>query len=321
MHKPGFRFAFYFYCAAFFAESDGESLNQTQQEEEMNHTIARLALVTLLAAGVGTPALAQSSNWVLNSDHSTGRLTLSSTADRNASFDAGIARVKGAIRIDADSLANSSFNFTIYPADLDPSLLNADGSLNTSEFSTASRSTVINFRSKEAKLTGDGILAVTGNLTVSHLERHMTITPSEAYGGPVYGEPEVHSVMREVTFLIPNALAAKAGATQKLELAASTDLKTEDFPGLFEAITDANWLVAVEDKSCEMPALSSEDYQGPSCVGAVVDVTPRSWGPQTIGEDYPGAQPEESHVRDNVTIALSLELRSDRSSSSAVSGN
>jgi hypothetical protein len=61
----------------------------------MTNRISYLALVAVLAAGFATPALAQNSNWKLNSDHSTGRLSLSSTADPSETFEVGIARAKG----------------------------------------------------------------------------------------------------------------------------------------------------------------------------------------------------------------------------------
>jgi len=60
----------------------------------MTNKISHFALAAVLAAGFAAPALAQNTNWKLNSDHSTGRLTLSSTADPDATFDTGIARVK-----------------------------------------------------------------------------------------------------------------------------------------------------------------------------------------------------------------------------------
>jgi hypothetical protein len=106
--------------------------------------------------------------------------------------------VKGSLRLNAGSPARSWFDFTIYPADQGPASINEDGSLNAAEFSNVPRSTVINFRSKQVTLTGKGDLAVTGDLTLSHLERPYLVTYSEAYGGPVYGEPEVRSATREV---------------------------------------------------------------------------------------------------------------------------
>ena len=279
----------------------------------MKSKVTQFALAAVLAAGFAAPAPAQNTNWKLNSDHSTGRLSLSSTADPNATLDVGIARVKGSVNLDASSLSNSSFDFIIYPADQDPASINKDGSLNAAEFSNVARSTVFTFRSREAKITGDGDLAVTGNLTLTHLERPFTITVNEAYGGAVYGEPEVHSTTSEVTFVFSHAAAAAAniGNRPKLKLAASVNIKTEDFPGIFEAVTDLNWPVVVEDQNCDKPATIGEEYHGASCTGTSLFVSSSGSSSPTIGEDYPGPDLDTPRVRDNVSIALNLELIRD----------
>jgi polyisoprenoid-binding protein YceI len=289
----------------------------------MKNKISQLVLAAVLASGFTAPALAQNTNWKLNSDHSTGRLSLSSTADPNATFDAGIARVRGSVSLSANSIENSSFDFIIYPADQDPSSINKDGSLNAAEFSNVPRSTVINFRSKEVKLTGDGDLAVTGDLTLTHLERPALITYDEAYAGPVYGDPEVRTATREVTFVFDRAgaAAAKAENNEKLKLAASAGIKTEDFPGLFEAVTDLNWPVVVEDRDCKEPATIGEEYHGTSCTGTPVVISSRPSSSQTVGEDYSAPDIATPHVRDTVTIALNLELRRDTSTTASASAN
>lgn len=289
----------------------------------MKSEVTQFALAALLAAGFAAPALAQNTNWKLNSEHSTGRLSVGPTADPNTIFDAGIARVKGSARLNAGSPTHSWFDFTIYPADQGPASINEDGSLDTAEFSNVPRSTVINFRSKEVKLTGDGDLAVTGDLTLSHLERPYLTTYSEAYGGPVYGEPELRSATREVTFVFRNVAGAeaKAGSSRKLKLVASAGIKTEDFPGLFEAVTDANWPVVLEGKNCQEPATIGEEYHGTGCTGTPVVISSRPSALNTVAEDYSGPDLAKPRVRDNVKIALTLELTRSARAAAGVAGN
>jgi hypothetical protein len=231
--------------------------------------------------------------------------------------------VKGSINLDANSLANSSFNFTIFPADQDPVSVNDDGSVNAREFLSAPRSTIINFRSREVKLTADGNLAVTGDLTVTRLERRVNITYSEAYAGPEYGEPEVHSAAREVTFVFENVASAvaKDESSRKLNLDASAGIKTEDFPGLSEAITDVNWPVVVEDEDQQTAATIGEDYQGAPRTGTPVGINSHQSASQTVGEDYPGPDLAATPVRDNIKIALNLELTRDAVAVAASSAN
>jgi polyisoprenoid-binding protein YceI len=289
----------------------------------MKSEVTQFALAALLAAGFAAPALAQNTNWKLNSEHSTGRLSVGPTADPNTIFDAGIARVKGSARLNAGSPTHSWFDFTIYPADQGPASINEDGSLDTAEFSNVPRSTVINFRSKEVKLTGDGDLAVTGDLTLSHLERPYLTTYSEAYGGPVYGEPELRSATREVTFVFRNVAGAeaKAGSSRKLKLVASAGIKTEDFPGLFDAVTDANWPVVLEGKNCQEPATIGEEYHGTGCTGTPVVISSRPSALNTVAEDYSGPDLAKPRVRDNVKIALTLELTRSARAAAGVAGN
>jgi polyisoprenoid-binding protein YceI len=297
--------------------------NQMGLEKKMKTKLIHLALAAVLMAGFAAPAFAQSTNWELNSDHSTGRLSLSSTADPDATIDAGVARVKGSINLDANSLADSSFNFTIFPADQDPGSVNDDGSVNAREFLSAPRSTIINFRSREVKVTADGNLAVTGDLTVTRLERRVNITYSEAYAGPEYGEPEVHSATREVTFVFQNVASAvaKDESSRKLKLDASAGIKTEDFPGLSEAITDVNWPVVVEDEDQQTATTIGEDYQGAPRTGTPVGINSHQSASQTVGEDYPAPDLAATPVRDNIKIALNLELTRDAAAVAASSAN
>jgi polyisoprenoid-binding protein YceI len=289
----------------------------------MKNKITQFALATVLAAAFASPALAQSTNWKMNSEHSGGRLSVGSAADPNAIFAVGIARVKGSISLDAGSLTGSSFDFTIYPADEGPASINEDGSVNAAEFSNLARSTAINFRSKEAKFTRDGKLEVTGDLTLSHLERPFLVANSEGYGGAVYGEPKVRSATREVTFVFDNAraAAANAGTSRKLKLAASADIKTEDFPGFFEAVTNANWPVAVEDKNCQEPARNGEEYHGTGCTDTPVVISSRPPASVTVSEDYPGPDLATPRIRADVKIALTLELKRTSSEAAEAYGN
>src|ERR1700693_4358700 len=194
----------------------------------MKGKVTQFALAAMLAVGFAAPALAQNTNWKLNSDHSTGHLSLTSTADPNATFDVGAARVKGSVSLDASPLVNSWFDFIIYPADQDPASINARSS-------------------------------------------------------------------------------------RKLKLTAFATIEAEDFPGLFEAVTDANWPVAVEDKNCQEPATNGEEYHGTGCTGTPVVISSRPSAAVTVADSYPGPDLDTPRVRDNVSIALHLELTRDTS--------
>jgi hypothetical protein len=61
-----------------------------------------------------------------------------------------------------------------------------------------------------------GKLAVGGDLSVTRVERSVTLDPNEAIPGPEYGEPVVHTDTHEVRLVFPGARlpAAQNGAIQ-----------------------------------------------------------------------------------------------------------
>src|SRR5260370_42359802 len=97
----------------------------------MKSKVSQFALAAILVAGFAAPALAQNTNWKLNSEHSAGRLSVGSTADPNAVFDAGIVRVKGSVRLNTGLPAHSWFDFTIYPAGQAPAAISQERRLNS----------------------------------------------------------------------------------------------------------------------------------------------------------------------------------------------
>jgi hypothetical protein len=105
-----------------------------------------------------------------------------------------------------------------------------------------------------------------------------------------------------------------------LKLVGSAGIRTEDFPGLFEAVINANWPVVLEDKSCQEPAIIGEEYHGTGCTGTPVVASSLPSPSTTVVEDYSESE-AAARVRDNVKIALTLELTRDASAVAEVAGN
>lgn len=107
------------------------------------------------------------------------------------------------------------------------------------------------------------------------MERSVTATPSEAYAGPVYSSPVIHTTTREISFLFPNLSAALSSrpltpvALQKegaLEVSGSARIGHEDFPDLLNAIRDSNWPSVVRNEHCQAAYDGGgEGYSGPVC--------------------------------------------------------
>lgn len=222
----------------------------------------RIVLILAIATVVAVPAVAKEGNWKLDADHSTARILLGANA-----FNIGVARVSGNVELDAAKPTNSVLDLSIDPA---------GGKL-------------ITFKSRHATVSRDGKLVVSGDLTLSRVVREVILNTAEDYYGPLYGEPIMQTVTREVTFVLP-----MSDRGEQAETTAEANIFRENFPELFAAVADANWQPVIQDKACEMP-LAGEDYAGALCAGTVVE--------PDRGEGYPGA-PEGNLV----TIVLKLHL-------------
>lgn len=247
----------------------------------------------LLALAVGM-AHAQNGIWKVDAEHSIARLSL-------GSVETGVARVSGSVAFAGDDPSDPVVNLNIGPdnhgAD-DPE---------------------ISFHSKRSMMTSDGKLAVTGDLSVTRIERPVIgyVGGGEGYYGAQYGEPAVHTDKREVTLVFPTgSLAPRNG---EILLSTSADISRERFPQMVDALAQGNWAsVVVEDEHCTMPATVSEDYHGADCTGTPVEAASNSVTTYTGGgEGYYGTQPVAVPDGSHATIALNLKLTQVASAPSA----
>jgi len=243
----------------------------------MKSTVAgnaqQIVLTLVIATMAAVPATAKEGSWKLDADHSTARIVLGTNA-----VNIGVAHVSGNVELNAAEPTNSGLDLSIDPAG----------------------GTLITFNSRRATMRPDGKLEVSGDLTVSRIVRPVTLNPGEDYSGPVYGEPTRQAFNRRVTFVLP--MSDRGG---QAEITAEANLFRENFPELFAAVSEVNWLPLVQDQTCAMPQ-ASEDYAGAVCTGRVVgpDV---SAGFASLGEDYHGF--ESATPRGNLmTIVLKLRL-------------
>jgi len=120
----------------------------------------------------------------------------------------GVARVTGKVKLDTNDPDTSVFNLSIYPAnEYWWHALTANGALPISYVPDATDQTLLTFKSKRILRTGNGKVEVIGDLTLTRVERTVTAPPTEAYVGPVYGDPVIHSDTREIRFLFPSLSA------------------------------------------------------------------------------------------------------------------
>jgi len=277
------------------------------------------ASLTIVILAVTSPAaFADGESWFLDSTTSDARFFQGSATNPN-SVNTGVARVTGEVKLDENNLDNSVFDLGIYPADENwGHALNAEGTLPAGYVPDPTDHTLLTFKSKRILTTSDGKLEVIGNLTLTRVERSVTLTPNEAYAGPVYGDPVIHTETREVMFLFPSSIAtppsegsspATFKTQSRLEVSGSAGIGRENFPELLSAISDTNWPSVVQNEHCTMPSTIGDDYSGAQCTGTLIAATNHDncRMPASIGDDYSGPLCSPP-AGDQTTIVLNLKL-------------
>src|ERR1700686_1297543 len=277
-------------------------------------------------------AFADGGPWSLDSDASSARL-FQGSATNPKSVNTGVARVTGKGKLDTNDLDNSVFDLTIYPADEHwGHALSPEGTLPADYVPDATDHTLLTFHSKRILRMGNGDLQVIGDLTLTRVERSVTLT--KALAGPVYGEPVLHNETREVRLLFPSLTAGVSADPMKrvnlqekseLDFSGSAGVGYEEFPALLRTIRATNWPAVVENEQCQMPSPVGEDYHGATCTGTVIAVTHNDTcqimsSPEA--EDYGGPVCPPA-AGNETTIALDLKLLRTGSETavSTLSGN
>jgi polyisoprenoid-binding protein YceI len=279
-----------------------------------------LSLFTFIIVMIAPLASAQSAPFSLNSDVSTASFYQGSRMNPE-SVNTGVARVMARVNLNPHDLGNSIVDLNIYPADENwGSALNAEGVLPTGFVPDATDHTLLTFNSERIQKTSDDKLQVTGNLTVTKVERSYTLTPSEAYAGPVYGDPVIHTSTLEITFLFrdPSALPTAKSSVSTMEVLGSAAVGQEDLPELLNAIQQTNWPSVVRNEECQNPSTIGEDYSGAQCTGTLIEATRHDncQMSTSTGEDYSG--PICALAAGNqTTIVLDLKLLPNHSESAS----
>ena len=259
-------------------------------------------LLLALAVGIASiPAHAQNGIWRVDAEHSIARLSLGSSPK---SAEVGVARVSGNVAFDASDPADPIVNLNIKP----------DNSLGA-DYSE------ISFKSTRSAMTSDGKLAVVGDLSVTRVERSVTMDANEGYYGAEYGAPVVKTDTEEITLVFPAASlpAAQNGAMQ---LSATTNISRERFPQLLAALAQGSGpsMVVQDEKCTTVQSGGGEGYYGATCTGTPVETATNAVNPYSGGgEGYYGSEPAVIPDGSQATIALNLKLTQVASAPSASS--
>ena len=244
----------------------------------------------LLSAVVSGVARAQNT-WLIDPNDSIATLSLGSGAN---AFEIGVARVSGQVVFEATDPSDPTVAFTVN-----------SGNQSDADYATMS------FVSHRSTMRSDGSLVMDGDLSVTRVERSVTMDANEAYAGPQYGEPAAHTDTRPITLVLSSAhaLAAKGN---RMQLSGTSTVVREHFPQLLDAIMADDWpRQLINGEKCVTPSTIGEDYHGAQCTGAVVASVHNSVVATGVssGEGFHGFVPVVTPDRDKGTIALQLALR------------
>ena|ERR1700722_12356208 len=284
----------------------------------MSKKLGLISFAVISAVIFVKSASAQNAVWRIDSEHSTARLFLASTKNQASSVNVGVARSSGVIIQTKVNSATPTFNFTIYPADHG---VNA---------ASAPEYTAIHFKSTRVVPIDEANFRVTGDLTVTHVERLLIFDPTEAYAGAAYGPAVTDSVTQPAVFRFHrmSSYSLTSATEDKAEWSASSATLAEDFPELMNAVSTANWPTFVADERCTMPSTVGEDYAGAKCTGEAVERTARAdvhcEMPATVGEDFAGQVCTETSpvrlVANEVQMQLDFHLTRTESATLVSSG-
>lgn len=290
-------------------------------------TLAMAGALTFV--GSSKPATAPGStagSWSVDTRHSDAKLTTDGTTDFGKSkIDVvlGFGRVNGEVKLDESDATKSHVDLHIYPATAMSETIEENGSFKSQWLANLANQTLLCFHSRQVSRTADGKLQATGELKLTRVDRNVQADPNEAYAGPVYGPPIVHSVTRQVTFVFDAPSADTKGTTANAaRMTGTTAMTRENFPQLLKAVVNTYWPPLVQDAKCEPGSGNSEDYRGGQCTGTVLQPPALPQGPYAgAREDYPGPSDYNAVTGNELSIVLHMRLVPTTSGSGTASGD
>jgi hypothetical protein len=249
----------------------------------------RVVSLLLLAATTASIAAHAQDSWQIDPKHSVATLSMGSGANQ---LQNGLARVSGEVVFESSDPGDPIVTLKIV------------GDARAADYASMS------FSSKRSAIRADGKLTVTGDLSVTRVERSVTMEPNEAYAGPQYGEPVARTTTRQITLIFsdPRQVPSQTGA---MHFSGRSTVIREDFPNLLDAIALDDWpSQLIDDEKCENPSTIGEDYHGPECTGTIIASVSNTEVPTggSGGEGFYGFEPVITPDRNKATIALDLNL-------------
>jgi polyisoprenoid-binding protein YceI len=278
-------------------------------------SVAQLPLLLGLTVLAAASVSAQNVKWQIDAGHSTVSIFLAQSGDPDPGLNFAVAMAAGTMELDSADPSKLSLQLNIIPADQDQVFLNPNGTLRAGAYAALSRYTVMSFQTKSAVRDQTGKLELTGDVTITYVEREAPSDWNIGYSGPTVITPVSKSATRKVTFTFDKS-ASDIAYGQKvgwMEITGLGRIPLEDLPALRDWLSNSIWPTLVEDRSCYGPnySVSMREYHGAVCTGQLVETKPTKEVPYSSGSglDYSGPRFETPQKIDEVRILLDLKMR------------
>ena len=188
----------------------------------MSHFLARAIPAVVLAGALSFPAVAATSSWQIDPNHSAAQFAVRHLAI--STVRGAFTKVNGTIEFDDKDVSKSSVDVTIDAASVDTRVPNRDKDLRSDHFFDVEKYPTITFKSTKVEQAGPGKLKVTGDLTI-------------------------HGVTKPVVLEVegPTAAVKDPWGNQRAAANATTKINRQDFSVKWNAKMDGGGLVVGDD--------------------------------------------------------------------------
>jgi polyisoprenoid-binding protein YceI len=188
----------------------------------MGHFLARAVSSVALAATLSFPAVAATSTWQIDPNHSAAQFAVRHLAI--STVRGAFTKVTGTIQLDDKDVSKSSVDVTIDAASVDTRVADRDKDLRSDHFFDVEKYPTLTFKSTKVEQTAPGKLKVTGDLTI-------------------------HGVTKPVVLDVegPTAPVKDPWGNQRAAANATTKINRQDFGVKWNAKMDGGGLVVGDD--------------------------------------------------------------------------
>lgn len=188
----------------------------------MGHLMTRMVSTAALVAGFSFPAVAATSTWQIDPNHSSAQFAVRHLAI--STVRGAFTKVNGSVQFDDKDVSKSSVEVTIDAASVDTRVEGRDKDLRSDHFFDVEKYPTLTFKSTKVEQSEPGKLKVTGDLTI-------------------------HGVTKSVVLDVegPSAPVKDPWGNQRAAASATTKINRQDFGVKWNAKMDNGGLVVGDD--------------------------------------------------------------------------